>query len=330
MIIIDRNDQQREAAIELRHLRYFVFLAETLNFTRAAERAHVTQSTLSHQIKQLEEQIGTPLFERVRKRVVMTESGEVFLAHITRALKEVDHGLAAIKRDPNTLTGLVRVGVLHTFNIHFIPACVANFLLRYPEVKVVVDELHADDILARLDAGSIDIGISYRPEEPTDLQFEALYNEELVLVVSPEHPFADRKRMRLVELHHQRLVLLQRGFCSRKLLEECFSACGAEPHVVAEMNTIAPMLGLVERTGIATIVPRCALPAVSNLRAVPIEHPTPVRTPGMLRKDHDIQSSPINCFATIVRKAALEGELRPLARPGRRNQVRPQLTRVAV
>ncbi len=247
----------------------------------------------------------------------MTESGEVFLAHITRALKEVDHGLAAIRRDPGALTGLVRVGVLHTFNIHFIPSCVASFLARYPDVKVVVDELAADDIPARLKAGGIDIGISYRPEQPGDLQFEPLYNEELVLVVSPEHPWAGRKRVRLVELHHQRLVLLQREFCSRRLLEECFTACGAEPQVVAEMNTVAPMLGLVERSGIAaTIVPRCALLEVRNLRAIPIEHATPVRTPGILRRDYDMQSNPISCFATIVRKAALEGAPRS-ARAGR-------------
>ncbi len=299
-------------------------LAETLNFTRAAERAHVTQSTLSHQIKQLEEQIGTRLFDRVRKRVVMTQSGELFLAHISRALKEVDQGLVAIKRDPNVLTGLVHVGALHTFNIHFLPSCVAEFLVRYPAVKVVVDELPADEILVALRTGSIDIGISYRPEGPSDLQFEPLYNEELVLVVSAEHPLAARKRIRMVELHHQKLVLLQRTFCSRKLLEECFKACGAEPYVVAEMNTIAPMLGLVERTGIATIVPRCALLAVRNLRAIPLEHPTPVRTPGLLRTHHDAQSNLIDYFTTIVRKVALEGAPRPLVRPLRAAHVRMQ------
>ena len=80
--------------MELRHLRYFVALAEYLSFTRAAERVHVTQSTLSHQIRQLEEEVGQPLFDRIGKKVVTTEAGELFLGFAMRALKEVDQGIA--------------------------------------------------------------------------------------------------------------------------------------------------------------------------------------------------------------------------------------------
>src|SRR5215475_6312356 len=100
----------RSLAMELRHLRYFEALAETLNFTRAAERVHVTQSTLSHQIRQLEEEIGQPLFDRIGKKVVTTEAGELFLAFATRALKEVDHGIAMLKPSSRGLSGQVRIG----------------------------------------------------------------------------------------------------------------------------------------------------------------------------------------------------------------------------
>ncbi len=300
--------------MELRHLRYFAVLAETLNFTRAAERAHVTQSTLSHQIKQLEEQVGLRLFDRIGKRVVITESGEVFLAFIMRALKEVDQGLGALKRDPEALTGLVRVGATHTFNIQFIPACVATFLGHYPAVKLNVDELAADAIDAGLKSGSLDLGIAYRPVGPSGLRFEPLYNEELVLVVSPAHPFADRKRIRMVELHRQKLVLLPQVFTTRQMLDECFNACGAEPLIVAEMNTIAPMLGLVEHTTIAAIVSRNAILPARALQAIPLENPTPIRTPGMLWKEDAVRSPLVKSFAAIVRKIALESTRRPHAR----------------
>jgi LysR family cyn operon transcriptional activator len=107
--------------MELRHLRYFVALAEHLSFTRAAARVHVTQSTLSHQIRQLEEELGQPLFDRIGKKVVTTEAGELFLGFAVRALKEVDHGLAVLKPSAAGLAGRVRIGTTHTFNIGLIP-----------------------------------------------------------------------------------------------------------------------------------------------------------------------------------------------------------------
>ena len=317
MPIIYNIDDRGVTAVELRHLRYFQVLAETLNFTRAAERAHVTQSTLSHQIKQLEEQIGTRLFDRIGKRVVITESGEVFLAFIARALKEVDQGLGALKRDPNALTGVIRVGATHTFCLQFIPICVATFVGRYTGVKVIVEELAADAIAAGLKGGSLDLGITYRPSGPGDLLFEPLYNEELMLVVGSEHPFAKRKRLRMVELHHQRLVLLPEAFATRQLLEECFTACGAEPLVVAEMNTLAPMLGLVERTSIATIVARNAVVPSRALHVIPLENPTPIRTPGMLMQRQPTQSSAVKSFAAIVRKIAVDSSRRTRGRTPR-------------
>jgi LysR family cyn operon transcriptional activator len=297
--------------MELRHLRYFVALAEYLSFTKAADRVHVTQSTLSHQIRQLEEEVGQALFDRIGKKVVTTEAGELFLAYATRALKEVDHGIAMLKPGGGGLTGQVSIGATHTFNIGLIPECVAQFLARHPTVRVRIDELPADQIIAKLHAGELDIGIAYKPSGPTDLWFEPLYNEEMVLVVSDSHPLAGRKRIRMVELHQQRLVLMPDYFSTRTLLDECFKASGAEPIVVAEMSTIAPMLGLVLRTQIAAIVAINAVPAaLTGLQMIPIESPTPIRTPGILWRLDGEKAAPVHSFAVIVRKTALGNSLR--------------------
>lgn len=298
--------------MELRHLRYFVAVAECLSFTRAAERVHVTQSTLSHQIRQLEEQVGQPLFDRIGKRVVTTEAGQLFLAYATRALKEVDAGIATLRPAAGGLTGEVRIGATHTFNIGLIPECVALFLARHPTVKVCVEELPAGDIGAQLRAGELDIGIAYRPSGPTELSFEPLYNEEMVLVVSATHPLAGRKRIRMVELHQQPLVLLPARFTTRALLQECFAAGGAEPAVVAEMSTVAPMIGLVLRTAIGTIVSANAVPPeLAGLRTVPIESPTPIRTPGLLWRAEKSKAPALQAFAVIVRKTALRLQAGP-------------------
>lgn len=297
--------------MELRHLRYFVALAEYLSFTKAADRVHVTQSTLSHQIRQLEEELGQTLFDRIGRRVVTTEAGELFLAFAQRALKEVDLGIAMLKPGGSGLTGEVRIGATHTFNIGLIPECVAQFLARHPTVRVRVDELPADQIIARLHAGELDIGIAYKPGGPTDLWFEPLYNEEMVLVVSDTHPLAGRKRIRMVELHQQRLVLLPAYFATRMMLDECFKASGAEPVVVAEMSTIAPMLGLVLRAEIGAIAAVNAVPAaMTGLQMIPIESPTPIRTPGMLWRQGVEKAAPAQSFAVIVRKTALGNSLR--------------------
>jgi len=296
--------------MELRHLRYFVTLAETLHFTRAAERVHVTQSTLSHQIKQLEDEVGQALFNRVGRRVVLTESGELFLGFASKALKEVDVGMGALKRSSTEMTGVVRIGATHGFNIAFVPECLSAFMLRHPTVQVVIEEASADMIGQGLLAGSLDIGIAYQPPEPSELWFEPLYTEEMMLVVSHDHPLAQRKRVRMVELHRQNMVLLPKVFATRVMLEDCFRVAGAEPVVSAEMNTIAPMLGLVARTRLAAIIASNAIPARDDLRVIALESPTPVRTPGILWKRQAQQTAPVRSFAAILRKLALGKSLR--------------------
>ena len=174
----------------------------------------------------------------------------------------------------------MRIGTTHTFNIGLIPECVALFLARHPAVQVRVEELPAEQIGERLQARELDIGIAYRPNGPTELWFEPLYNEEMVLVVSAAHPLAGRKRIRMVELHQQRLVLMPDYFSTRALLDECFKASGAQPVVVAEMSTIAPMLGLVLRMPIGAIVAINAVPAGDDRAAddpdrKPDAHPHP-------------------------------------------------------
>jgi LysR family cyn operon transcriptional activator len=298
--------------MELRHLRYFVALAECLNFTRAAERAHVAQSTLSHQVRQLENELGHDLFDRLGKRVVLTEAGESFLGYASKALREVDQGLSELMRTPDELSGEVRIGATHTFNVGFVPECLAAFMEKYPTVKVTVEELSADWIRQKLIEGMLDVGIAYEPADRSQLWFEPLYTEEMVLVVSSQHPLAQRKRVRMVELHRQRMVLLPRVFATRTMLDDCFKSCGAEPVVAAEMNTIAPMIGLVALTNLAAIVSSHAIPARDDVRVIPLESPTPVRTPGILWKRDSKQKPAVRSFAGNVRKLALRRSLGPV------------------
>ncbi len=294
--------------MELRHLRYLVALAECLNFTRAAERMHVTQSTLSHQIRKLEDEIGRVLIDRNPTGLSMTEDGETFLEYAINALREVDRGVGALRQGGGAIDDELRIGATNTFNFGFIPKCVATFLERHPDARVVVEELSADEIRRKVGSGELHLGIAYRPGEPSELVFEPLHNEEMVLVVGRDHPFVRRKRVRLVELHRQRLVLLPKSFATRIMLQECLLAAGAEPIVCVEMNTIAPMLELVAATRIGAIVAAHAVRGHPDLRCVPIESPTPIRVPGILRRREERQLPPVRAFSSIVRKLARSRE----------------------
>lgn len=290
--------------MELRHLRYFDALAETLNFTRAAERLHVTQSTLSHQIRQLEEELGLVLFDRSGKKVRMTEAGEVLRSHMTPALQQIDQGVQALRAPAEAITGSVRLGTTPSFNTRMVPQCVATLLNAYPGLQVSVEELAAGLILKRLRSGHLDLAVSYPPGEGSDLWFEPLYKEELRLVVGMRHPLARRRRVRMVELHQVRMVLLPAQFLTRKLIDECLQQAGAKPLIVAQLNSVAPMIELIRQTDLAGIITETAVSSSADLRAIPLEDPTPVRTPGLLWPKGATRSPVLRHFAEIIRRAA--------------------------
>ena len=294
----------KDFPVELRHLRYFDAIAETQNFTRAAERLHVTQSTLSHQIRQLEEELGLVLFDRSHKKVALTEAGEMLRSHLMPALQQIDRGLQALSHPAEALSGEIRIAATHSFNTRLVPLCVSSFLSHHPGIKVSVEELSASLIAKRLLSGHLELGVSYRPEDRTELWFEPLYNEELKLVVSDRHPLARRRRVRMIELHNCRMVLLPRQFSTRLLLDDCFEAAGAVPLVIAELNSIAPMIELIRQTDLAGIIAETAVSPAADLRAIPIEDPTPIRTPGLLWKKGANRSPMVKHMASLIRRAA--------------------------
>lgn len=290
--------------MELRHLRYFLALSERLNFTQAAERVHVTQSTLSHQIGQLESELGLKLFDRSDRRVTLTAAGELFLPAAIKALAEIDSGIALMNTPRRTLKGQLRVGTTPTLNMEVVPRCLALFSRDHPSMRVMVDEGTGDGMIADLRAGRLDLIVAYRPFDLSGLVFEPLYTEEMVVVVNDQHPFIGRRRLRVVELHQRELVLPPRKFTTRVQLDEAFEAAGAEPIVSIETSSIAAMLKLVQQAPLATIVSRSALSAHLGLHAIPLEGPTLVRTPGLIRLADQPSAPAVASFAALVRTVA--------------------------
>ncbi len=287
--------------MELRHLRYFVALSEHLNFTRAAAACHITQSTLSHQIKQLEDWVGQPLFDRSDK-VRPTSAGRVLLTYSVRALAEIDQGIRSLREMRTTMAGELRLGAgVLAFNIAILPACIGRFVEDYPAVQIAVEEIETGVIRERLLSGEIDLGVGDLLHEASDVEFSPLYREELVLAVARSHPLAQRKRIRAVELHRLKVAVTARSMSTRPIVDRCLEEAGAVPVIVAELTSVDALMQLAKTPQVGAIVSRNSVEYVPELVAIGIDGPTPYRTVGFLRGVQPLSSPLVRAFIDIAR-----------------------------
>ena len=179
--------------MELRQLRYFLSVAETEHLTQSAQALFVTQSTLSHGLRQLEQELGVTLFDRVGRGLKISQAGLAFKGYVGRAVQELEAGRMALARLNGLQAGTLTVGVIPTFMDTLVPAAVARFSAQYPGIRISIRDLRADLIEEQLMAGQLDVGIAFHPTEREDIDAEHLFTEQLQLLVSPEHRLARRR-----------------------------------------------------------------------------------------------------------------------------------------
>ncbi len=289
--------------MELRHLRYFTVLAECLHFGHAAEKLHITQSTLSHQIKQLETELGFTLLQREGGSVSLTVQGAVWLDFAWKALRTLDEGLRTLKSSPSQLSGEIRVAAGQAFCASLMPTCLKLFTEKQPHIKVLIEQVIGSYLIEKLCAGEIDLGIGYQPAGRPGIVFEPLYDEELKLVVPEKHALARRKRISVVELHGQRLALLSNRFSTREMLNAHFAAAGAQPTVVVEANSYTTLLALVPVLNLPTIAPDAIIAGATGISVISLENPAPIRTFGLIWKHGAIKTLASQTFASVVRQS---------------------------
>lgn len=286
------------SALELRHLRYFLAVAETAHFTRAARQLHVTQPTLSHQIRQLENQLEAPLFDRAGRKVRLTAAGETLRPFAERVLHELDAAQDALGELRGLRRGRLRVGLVQTVNTCVVPEIVARFCAAHPGVRVACTELSVEEIEAALEAGRLDLGVGFLPPTRGTLEGEKLFTEELVAVVASNGPLAPRQSIRIRDLAGMPLALLAAPYCTRQLIDRAFAAARLQPTVQLEMNSIESLLATVRRTTLATILPALALcRREPGIRAVRLTDPTPRRSIGLLWRRRAHRPAAAEAFA---------------------------------
>jgi len=284
--------------LELRHLRYFLTVAELQHVTRAAAALHVTQSTLSHQIRQLEEQLGAVLFDRVGRGVRLTQAGELFRTFAMRALAEVDAGKSALAELDSLARGTLRIGVIHTYNSTLVPPVVSRFAADHPGVRVVVEDLPASAIERDVAEGELDLGIAFAPTARTGLAAEPLFKDELVLIVRRDHALAKRKTMPASGLAHLPLALQTPRFSTRRLIDQAF---GRWIGVHLEMSSIESLLHTVRLGEIGTIVSERAFARDPDLVKIRLTGPTVVRNAAMLWSAERYRTVAARRFAEMFR-----------------------------
>jgi DNA-binding transcriptional LysR family regulator len=235
--------------VELRHLRYFVAVADNGGFGRAAQLLHVAQSAISEQVRDLEEELGAPLFDRNNRNVRLTPEGEVFLADARAILAQVEKATANIKKSLHGEIGRLAIGFFAGGTGAFFPAVIKEFRGRFPEVQVTLIEMAPLMQHQALQAGAIDIGFTRAlGPQATSLRSEHFLTERLYAVFPKNHRFASQSQVAMKDLSEEPFVLNDRSY-SAPVFDKVITLCteaGFSPRISATGTVASGVLALVE------------------------------------------------------------------------------------
>ena len=249
-----------KAAVELRHLRYFVAVAEAENVSRASLKLHVSQPPLSRQIRDLEDELGFLLLKRTAKSVSLTEAGRTFLNDARAVLQRVDEGVKKARAVATAGETDLHVGYSPTPFAEILPKTLRGFRKAMPKVHVRLHDRSNKTVLDGVRDGRLQIGLITRSQKPgalRDVQYEELFRQRVCVAVAPQHPFARRRAIPLTEVAAEPLIGLTREDYPNyyDLLSIIFSKVKQKPRVIEEHDKMSGVMSAVEAgSGVAVAV----------------------------------------------------------------------------
>lgn len=296
--------------MELRHLRYFIAVAEELHFTRAAERLHIAQPPLSQQIQALEAELGVALFERSRRRVSLTEAGQQFLSSARAILADTERAADNARRAARGELGELRIGLIISLPLtRLIPESINAYRQRYPDVTLQLRDMNTLVQFQALLDGELDLGFSRRPEEgiPDELGVLELQSHPLCAVIHDSHPLAHRATLSLAELRDEPFILYpsDAGSGIQRLILRLCASQGFTPRVAQEAREATTHIGLVSaRLGIAVLPATVSCIHAHGVRYIPLSDPDASTT--LILSWHKDNASPlVRQFVEHVQVASL-------------------------
>ena len=268
--------------MELRHLRYFLAVADAAHFTRAAQKLWVSQPTLSQQIKQLEEELGAPLFHRGAGGVQLTAAGEKFRPYAERVLHEMEEAVAALGHDEAAPGESLHIGALQGVADYLLPAVVARAVVE-SKLEIRVSTFDAETLSQMVARGELDLAISALGDSSHG---EPLFDEDLVLWTPPAHRLSGKARARFGDLDDVPLFCVGAPSPLREILDDAAERAGIELRAVGEFGSLSAASAAAQMANLPAILPAPMLRSLSNAQgwsAVALTNPRPHRTIALLR-----------------------------------------------
>jgi LysR family hydrogen peroxide-inducible transcriptional activator len=291
-------------SMNLRDLRYFVALAETRHFGKAAERSFVSQPTLSAQIKKLETYLGVQLLERQPRKVTLTETGAKILPLARRIVQESDEIVSLARNEHDPLSGKLKVGLIPTIGPYLLPLVTRKLRKQLPRLKLMLYEHQTQPLLEKLRAGDIDLGILALPVPLDGLEARPLYEENFTLAVPTNNPLAKRANVRLDDLTGETLLLLEDGHCLRdQALDVCsrIDVKESEDYRATSLETLRQMvaagLGITLLPELAT---RGPFGSGQGLTVKSFARPIPTRSVGAVWRKSTARTDAIKAVCDTI------------------------------
>ncbi|HAU4330172.1 LysR family transcriptional regulator [Citrobacter freundii] len=291
----------------LRQLRIFVTVAQAKSFSRAGEIIGLSQSAVSHSVKELEGQTGVRLLDRTTREVVLTEAGQQLAARLERILDELHSTLREAGRMGQQLSGKVRVAASQTISAHLIPQCIAESHRRYPDIQFVLHDRPQQWVMESIRQGDVDFGIVIDPGAASDLQCESILSEPFFLLCHREHPFAAQDYVPWQALQGAKLVLQDYASGSRPLIDAALAHFSIDANIVQEIGHPATLFPMVEAGIGISVLPALALPLPQGSH-LQVKRLTPVveRQLMLARRKNRSLSTAAQALWDVVRTQASE------------------------
>ena len=266
--------------MELRHLRYFVAVAEAENVSRAALKLHVSQPGISRQIRDLEEEIGFQLLERSAKSVRLTAAGKVFLTEAREVLSRVEAAVNRAREVAQSGSGEIHVGYAPSLTVQILPAALRAFQEKFPNARVALHDLSTEEMLAQLGEKKLQVALTVRPPAKLlrGLKFEELARYEMCVAVAPKNPLAKLKCISLEQISREPLIAYSRKDYPEyhAMLEKLFATVGRKPKIVGEHDGVTSIVAAVESGRGFALMPSCVACMVGpRLKLLPLRPALP-------------------------------------------------------
>lgn len=259
--------------MELRQLRYFVKAAQLLSFSEAAKALHIAQSSLSQQIKQLEQELDVQLFVRGSHSVSLTEAGELMLPSAMRTLYDADSCAARIGDLRRLATGTLAIGVTYSFS-PILTETVLEFMKLYPRIKLNIIYKPMGELMELLAKRELDFVLAFKPTQPVaDVESHILFQNSLAAVVNCTHPLAEKAKVSLSELAKYDLALPSKGLQARNAFDSIVPDY-ASFNIRIELNEVNILLKLIRETTLVTVLAEDSIYSERDVRAVPLDVPS--------------------------------------------------------